>query len=379
MIRVLHLTYDMRIGGTEMVIKNIIEGCDNKSFQMSIYCIEPTLGPWGKELKDSGLTVSSYERREGFDFTLINTLRKYIRDNNVDIVHCHQYTPWVYGALASLMLNTKVIFTEHGRFYPDSSSWKRRLANPILRSLTDEITVIAKATRQSLVEYEFLNEEHIKVVYNGIKKVNVDKSRHALLRNSMNVDVNEHIIGTIARLDPIKNQAMLLRSFSLVLKEIKNVTLLIIGDGEERARLEELAKELGVREQVIFTGYKPNPYEYLNLMELFLLPSFSEGTSMTLLESLSLGIPCVVTNVGGNPEIIENNFTGLVTPSDEHEKFASAIIELLSNKERCVQFSINAKKTFQSRFTQQIMQRQYSAIYKQLATTTKVEDSLNNG
>lgn len=367
MIKILHLTYDMRIGGTEMVIKNIIEGCDNKSFQMSIYCIEPTLGPWGQELKDRGLIVSSYARREGFDFTLIRTLRAYIRDNNIDIIHCHQYTPWVYGALASLMLNTKVIFTEHGRFYPDSTSWKRRLVNPILSILTDRITVIAKATRQSLVEYEFLREEHIKVVYNGIKEVNVDKSRYALLKDSMDMPINGHVIGTIARLDPIKNQTMLLRSFALVLKKIKNVTLLIIGDGEERERLEELAKELGVKEQVIFTGYKPNPYEYLKLMKLFLLPSFSEGTSMTLLESLSLGIPCVVTNVGGNPEIIEHNFTGLVTPTDEHEKFASAIIELLSNEELCFQFSMNAKNTFQSRFTQQIMQKQYSAIYQQLA------------
>lgn len=87
MIKILHLTYDMRIGGTEMVIKNIIEGCDNKSFQMSIYCIEPTLGPWGQELKDRGLIVSSYARREGFDFTLIRTLRAYIRDNNIDIIH----------------------------------------------------------------------------------------------------------------------------------------------------------------------------------------------------------------------------------------------------------------------------------------------------
>lgn len=265
------------------------------------------------------------------------------------------------------MLNTKVIFTEHGRFYPDSTSWKRRLVNPILSILTDRITVIAKATRQSLVEYEFLREEHIKVVYNGIKEVNVDKSRYALLKDSMDMPINGHVIGTIARLDPIKNQTMLLRSFALVLKKIKNVTLLIIGDGEERERLEELAKELGVKEQVIFTGYKPNPYEYLKLMKLFLLPSFSEGTSMTLLESLSLGIPCVVTNVGGNPEIIEHNFTGLVTPTDEHEKFASAIIELLSNEELCFQFSMNAKNTFQSRFTQQIMQKQYSAIYQQLA------------
>ena len=260
MIKVLHVTYDMRIGGTEMVIKNIIEGCDNKSFQLSIYCIEPNLGPWGQELMDRGLTVSIYERRQGFDFSLIKALRKYIRDNNIDIIHCHQYTPWVYGALASLMLNTKVLFTEHGRFYPDTTSWKRRLVNPILSFLTDGITVIAKATKQALVEYEFLKEERIKVVYNGIKAVNVDKSRCAILRSSLKIPVNDHVIGTIARLDPIKNQAMLLSSLALVLKEINNVTLLIVGDGEEREQLEELAKKLGVREQVIFAGYKPDPY-----------------------------------------------------------------------------------------------------------------------
>lgn len=371
MLKVLHLTYDMRIGGTEMVIRNIVDGIHSDAAEMSIYCIEAPLGPWGRELKDRGLKVFTYERLPGFDLKLVLALRKHVIEEEINVIHCHQYTPWVYGALASAMLNTKVIFTEHGRFYPDSSSWKRKLINPILNALTNDITAIARATKQALVEFEFLKEKQIKVIYNGIKQVEVDQSKFSPLRSSLNIPANNFVIGTIARLDPIKNQTMLLRSFALVLEEIKSVTLLIVGDGEERARLHTLTQELGITEHVIFTGYIPKPYEYMALMDIFLLPSFSEGTSMTLLESLSMGIPCVVTDVGGNPEIIAHNVTGLVTPSDEDETFANAIVGLLSNKALRVQFSENAKKDFEARFTQQIMQTQYLALYRHLTENSK--------
>ena len=115
-MKVLHVTYDMRIGGTEMVIKNIIEGSASNNVEMSIFCIEEPLGPWGLSLKENGISVTSYSRAPSFDLQLVRSLRRHIKRCSIDVVHCHQYTPWVYGALASLGTKAKVIFTEHGRF-----------------------------------------------------------------------------------------------------------------------------------------------------------------------------------------------------------------------------------------------------------------------
>jgi len=135
--KILHITYDMRIGGTEMVIKNLIEGKGNSSFEQSILCIEAPIGPFGKMLKEKMVTINVISRQDGFDITLIKKIRHYIKQHEIDILHCHQYTPWIYGVLAAAFSNVKVIFTEHGRFYPDSSSWKRKIINPLLILFTD--------------------------------------------------------------------------------------------------------------------------------------------------------------------------------------------------------------------------------------------------
>src|SRR5690606_15548443 len=104
--------------------------------------------------------------------------------------------------------------------------------------------------------------------------------------------------------------------------------LLMVGDGPDRAALEALARELDINARVIFTGFKTKPADFLAALDLFLLSSFTEGTSMTLLEAMSLGIPAVVTDVGGNPEIIEQGSTGLLTPSDDDRSFADAMLSL---------------------------------------------------
>ena len=150
-IKVTHLTFDMRIGGTEQVIKNLVENSDPQQVEMSVLCIESPIGPFGDVLMKKGVSVTAFARAQGFDRSLIKKIRHYIQHNNIDVLHCHQYTPWVYGVLAAVATKTKVVFTEHGRFYPDSSSWKRKLINPILHRFTNATTAISKATKEALV------------------------------------------------------------------------------------------------------------------------------------------------------------------------------------------------------------------------------------
>ena len=132
MINLCHLTFDMRIGGAEQVIKNLVEGIDSVQYNSSIFCIEEPIGSFGQQLIEQGTTIHSLPRKEGFNLTLIFKIRHYLKKYKIDILHCHQYTPWVYGVLSTIGTGIKVIFTEHGRFYPDRSSWKRRLINPWL-------------------------------------------------------------------------------------------------------------------------------------------------------------------------------------------------------------------------------------------------------
>lgn len=362
-INLLHVTFDMRIGGTEQVIKNLVEATDTSVFNISILCIEAPIGPFGAMLIKKGYQIDSRARKEGFDLALIFKIRKYIIKNNINVLHCHQYTPWVYGALASILTHTKVIFTEHGRFYPDQSSWKRRYINPLLVLITDHITAISKATKQALVDYEFIPSSKIEVIYNGIAELESDIPASKELRKTLSIAQDTLILGTIARLDPIKNHSLLISSFADIQQKYPNTLLLIVGDGETRSDLERLVKQLNISDRVIFTGYKANPVDYLQLMDIFLLTSLSEGTAMTLLEAMSLSKPCIVTDVGGNPEIIEHRVSGLVTPSDDKNKLVAACILLLKESELRDKFGQAGRAIFEKKFTAEVMLEKYQVFY----------------
>jgi glycosyltransferase involved in cell wall biosynthesis len=363
---IMHITFDMRIGGTEMVIKNIIDGSDTTLFTMAILCIESPLGPFAEDLKKDNIRFFESNRQPGFDIKLIKKIRCIIKHNSIDIIHCHQYTPWVYGVIAAALTKTKVIFTEHGRFHPDSCTWKRKLVNPILNLFTDQVTAISKATKQALVEFENISESSIDVVYNGIAPLAVVQSNVDKLRAELSIPDSHKILGTIARFDPIKNHIMMLKAFEMVIEQHPNTTLIIVGDGQERKNIEACIKQLNIAKNVILTGYQTKPHNYLALMDIYLLSSFSEGTSMTLLEAMSLGKPCVVTDAGGNPEIVIDGENGYVTPNDNAQKFSEAITNILESTVSINQFGQASKIRFDSHFSETNMNKQYHYLYNQV-------------
>ncbi|PKG92996.1 glycosyltransferase [Paraglaciecola sp. MB-3u-78] len=362
---ILHLTYDMRIGGTEMVIKNLIEGSDPDLFDMSIFCIETPIGPWGIEMQNAGLPITATSRKPGFDISLIFAIRKHLKANNINLLHCHQYTPWVYGVLAAFGTKTKVVFTEHGRFYPDSSTWKRKLINPWLARITKHITAISQATKQALVDFENLPKERVEVIYNGIAPLTPPSTLELLeLRRELGLSSKEICIGTIARFDPIKNHLMMLQAFKLCLDSGLPLKLLIVGDGEMRETIEAEIVTLDIQDKVILTGYKDSPQTYLALMDIFLLSSFSEGTSMTLLEAMSLGKPCIVTDAGGNKEVIQNGENGTVTENDSTQQFAKAILTLINDSSLYNQYHQASHRRFDLCFEASIMVSQFEKMYQ---------------
>lgn len=368
-LKVLHLTYDMRIGGTEQVIKNLVENTDQQQFDMSILCIESPLGPFADDLLAKGISITALSRSPGFDRKIIKQIRAYIKQHNIDVVHCHQYTPWVYGVLAAFATRTKVIFTEHGRFYPDSSSWKRKLINPWLHKITAATTAISTATKDALAIYEYIPAKDIQVIYNGISPLEIDQQQVELLRQELGIGPNTLCLGTVARLDPIKNHPMMIHAFKQVLNGGIDAKLLIVGDGEMRETITDLISELKLEQHVIMTGYQAKPQNHLALMDIYLLSSFSEGTSMTLLEAMSIGKPCVVTKAGGNPEIIEHQINGLVTRNDDANAFAAAITTLAHNPDLRKSMSEQSRQRFEKKFSATSMVYLFQHLYQQVTAT----------
>ena len=363
-IRVLHLTFNMGIGGTEQVIRQLVTGMDTREVANEILCIDGTIGPLGEELQQAGIPVTSLRRQPGFDWALIGAIRRHLREGGFDVVHCHQYTPYVYGWFAAFGTSVKVVFTEHGRFYPDRYRYKALAINMLMARLTSAMVAISSATRLALARYEFMPRSRIRVVYNGIEALKPEADAVRLLRRTLDIPDTAFVVGTVSRLDPIKNQAMMLRAFARFLENCPHAWLVVVGDGPERDNLETLASQLDISHRVSFTGFINNPVNHLALMDVFLLSSHSEGTSMTLLEAMSLGIPVVVTSVGGNPEIVTEGTNGLLTPSDDERAFAMAMTGLWQDPKLRKQLGQGGYAQFQERFSRQAMVAAYQKIYR---------------
>ena len=360
---IMHVTYDMNIGGTEQVVRNLINGTRDE-YRLSLLCIDGNLGPWGEELRESGIDCHIVARGAGFDFGVIAEIRDLIKREKVALLHCHQYTPYCYGWFASRLLGIPVVFTEHGRFYPDIRKAKRCAVNPFLQMGTAAITSISAATKEALVDYENFSRDKIEVIYNGIRDVAEPGDDTSSGAENSAVVAETITFGTVSRFDPIKNQAMMLEAFAKVYETCPEVRLVLIGDGEERAALENIVARRGLRDVVEFTGWQVNPIDTIKTFDVFLLSSLSEGTSMVLLEAMACGIPAVVTDAGGNSEIVENEHTGFVTPNKDAPAFAEAMQKLARSASIREQFSVNARARYESQFTIAAMSEAYSTLYQ---------------
>lgn len=361
--RVVHVTFDMRIGGAERVICNLVRHTDRSSYDVSLLCLDGLLGPFGRQLQEEGCRVTTLERRPGFDFSLVEKIRGYIVRQRIDVLHCHQYTPYFYGVLGAAMTGAKVIFTEHGRFHPDERKLKRVVLNPFLSMLTHRITAISAATREALVRFENFPGKKIRIVYNGISEIPFGTRDGGPLRESLGIPPGARVLGTVARLDPIKNQRMMVKGLKIVQQTYPGTYLVIVGGGPERRNLEDLVSRLQLSSSVIFTGFREDVPRFYEIMDVFLLTSFSEGTAMTLLEAMAAALPCIVTNVGGNVEIVEAGETGFIVPNDDEATLARKICTLFADSALRKRMGMSGRKRFEDHFTVDRMVLSYQALY----------------
>jgi len=364
-VRILHVTLNMGFGGTEQVIRQLVSNLDRSRYHNEIACIDGTIGATGKDIEaNHGIKHHVWQRAPGCDLRTILWLRKLIKSGRFNIVHCHQYSLYAYGWFAHWGTRAKVVFTEHGRFHLDKHRKKARFLNPFIARTSHKLVTISSATRDALVEYEYLPLERISIIYNGISQLTVCKQKRLFLREELGISPGETVIGTVARVDPVENQALMLRAKRALLDQGFRVKLILVGDGPERQNLEKLVTELQLETSVIFTGFQSQPADYLSLMDIVLLPSFTEGTPMTLLEAMRLGIPAVATRVGGTPEIVTEGETGLLVESNDLTGFTSAIQLLLENPDRRWTIAQQAKRTFEERFSAHQMVEQYEYCYR---------------
>jgi glycosyltransferase involved in cell wall biosynthesis len=263
------------------------------------------------------------------------------RHYEVDALHCHHYSPFVYGVLAGcLKRRLGVLFTEHGRLSDAGPSRKRQGVNPVIGRLPASIYAVSDDLKRHMVAEGF-PERRIEVVHNGIDAgPRPSGEARAAARREFGIPAGALVVGTIGRLDPVKNLATLLTGLTglAALAALPARTsagchsrphLVIVGDGPERPALEALARALDIVDSVHFAGYRSDARAILPACDVYVNSSTHEGISLTVLEAMAATLPVVATRVGGNPEVVVDGETGLLVPARSARHLAFAISRLL--------------------------------------------------
>jgi len=368
-VGILHVLWSLGVGGAEKLANDMIRMLPRDVYR-PVVCSVAEAGFLGDRLRDDGYHVYHRECVPGVDMGMVRWLREIISHENIRIIHAHQYSPMYYSVLAALgNKQLKLVYTEHGRLFPDRRNWKRYLVNPLLAKRIDHMVSIAESTKKAMIHYDNLPGKKIRVVHNGVempeKPVNLNLENK---RMELGIPAACRILGTAARLDEDKNLPMMLRAFKIVLGCYPDSCLLIAGcgslEGSKESDLKALATGLGIEQQVKFIGQRDDLQEIYPLIDVFLLSSYTEGISISLLEAMVCGLPCVVTDVGGNSEVVLDGVTGFLVPSDAHESMADKVLSLLADPELVAVMGNNGSERVASCFSFSRMMDEYLELYE---------------
>ncbi|MBI4523045.1 MAG: GT4 family glycosyltransferase PelF [Deltaproteobacteria bacterium] len=368
---ILYVVHSLGLGGTERVVCGLARAFNDAEFRTSVCCLDE-LGELGKDLCEEGIPVYVLGRKPGVDLSVVARLRYIYRHEKVDLVHAHQYTPYFYAATAALgARGVPVFFTEHGRHWPDRLRLKRAVFNQILRMATCAYTAVSEFSRQSLIRYEKMPARAIQVIYNGIEldEPNNNSEVRWRLRADAGLVDEELLVLSIGRIDPIKDFETLIQAFAHVVKKLPRASLWIAGDGDwtYKKRLIQLIERLSLPGKVKLLGTRRDVDHLLCACDLFVLPSISEATSMTILEAMAIGQAVVTTDTGGNPELVIRGKTGILVPVGDVYALAEAMSYLLMNADLRERMGQAGRVRVKESFSMQRILAQYRESYRSMA------------
>jgi len=368
-IRVGFVVHVMQVAGAEVLIRETIRRL-GPAIVPSIFCLDK-VGAIGDELVAQGVDLVCLNRRPGWDFAVSRRLATEALHRGIEVLHAHQYTPFFYAALAKPLIRgyPKLILTEHGRHYPDHVSPVRRALNRVvLDRMADAVNACCKFSARALCEVDGFTGNRITVIENGI---DVDRYGPATdikaLKIQLGLDPSRRYIVHVARHHPVKDQPMLIRGFAQASAHLPKVDLILVGDGPLRGDLETLAQELGIANRVHFVGIRQNVPDWLRAADVFALTSVSEAASLTLLEAMATGLPVVVTDVGGNPEIVRHEREGLLVPRGDAVACAAAFRQLFDEPDLADELGQAARERVHEYYRLDRTIASYYRLYQQLA------------
>lgn len=337
-----------------------------------VECVCAKTGFWFDEIKQKfGLKAHDIQfKRNPFTVANIkayNELVKLQKQENFDIIYCQQPVGGLMGRLLAKKFKLPVIYTAHGfHFFKGCPLANKIIYKPVEKWLSKYTDVLI-----TINEEDYQNALKMKSKYvfkiNGIgidgNKLKTEDFNKDSFRKELGINLNDKVILTVSEINKNKNYITMLQSIKLLLEKDKNIKFISCGTGVWKEKIYNYAKELGIENNVIFLGYRKDIGKIMQVSDLFLHASYREGLTLSVMEAMSFGLPCVVSNVRGNRDLIANDKGGyVVEPTDAHS-FSKRILEILNDSDKYKAFSqFNIQES--KKYIVENVKNQLEEIYK---------------
>ncbi len=365
MIKVLNVLTDTNIGGAGRLLVHYLRNFDRSRFEVFVALPKGSL--LIPEVEKVGYSVieTEYGRDKTLESAAIKELCGIIKEIKPHIVHSHAS---LSARIAALLCGVKSrMYTRHCAYDLSSSAKrfpKKQITGFINNSLSTAIVAVAEGAAENLTDTG-VKREKISVILNGVPPVRtLDAKEKSEMRSSLGIKECDTVLIINARLTAVKGHEYLLRAFSGICADCPNAWLIVLGTGEEEKNIKKLASSLQL-DRVIFTGFQKDVAPYLNIADINVNFSWgTEATSLAIAEAMSLGIPTVASDFGGNPGMVESDVNGILVEKKNADALQKALTELINDPERIRALGEGARRVYAERFNDAIMTRKLEALYE---------------
>jgi len=342
-LKVLHVIDQMGLGGAQGGVRDIME---YQQDSLDVFLL--VLRRDANEIQVKHPNVIFYNSYSRYSLLPLLTLRRLIKENCIDVVHCHLPRSQVFGWFAKRFFasDVKLVFHERGPIY-EAGFVHGNLLKLMVRDVQLFIAV-SEATRQELLKYIPNYSEKTVTLYNGLD-IEKLKQRSAMSEEfiadeklRLGVKGNEFVLGFAGRFEEQKGVDVLIRALTKLNFPFK---LLLLGDGTLRSSMEQLVAQLDLTDKVVFMGYRADALKYFYLMDVLVMPSVWEPYARTILEAHCLGVPCIASNVSGMPELIEDGKDGILFLGGDHLDLAEKINFFQADRSLASKFKESGKRS----------------------------------
>ncbi|MCS6297091.1 MAG: glycosyltransferase family 4 protein [Nitrospira sp.] len=357
---ILFLSTSSGPGGAEQVISNLAASLDPAKYRGVLCVFRPG---WLQERSQArGVPTYVIPTQGMTDWRWAFRFRDLLKYEHVDLIHAHEFDANVQGAAVAIHLGIPLVATVHGKHY----FWEKLRRRLAYRWVSRRATMVAVSEdlKRFIVEKVGVSSERITVLYNGVDVPPIPVLADIeACRREINLQGTDRVVGVVGNLYPVKGHQYLIDAIPEVLEKYPDTSFVFAGRGQLETALKQQVNRLGLGTRVHFLGLRQDIPRILALLDVFVLPSLSEGLSMAILEAMMAGKPVIATRVGGNPEIVLEGETGFLVPPKDSPALAASLIALLKNRHLASEFGENGKRRAERQFSLQTMVSSYQALY----------------